>query len=356
MLPVPFLDESLRTAVRNLNATASQFREWADEAQGARESLFTVASAKEARLQLFTTGRLTRQRYEAAWLAGDFRYRIRTQYPHPIAFRWRTVETAVPDLEGYVQVLECAEVTLCYLAIVAMTMAHAAEVPIHYVEDMAARLSNGNGTNLGDWAAILREVCTAKAFRKINDSTPFYEVTRMLAGDSNDLLQRILDRRNDQAHSRGPKGEDSVKRQFATAVTDLEALLQASEFLTEYPLYYVEQTWVDTLTSINTYGYRLLVGDHPLVPLRSAQATTFALEAHSLYMVDRSGKLHLLRPLLVRQRCPSCGAWATYYLDRYEKSSAQCVLKPMEHGHDADAPSLYDSAAVQAFRAVGFLK
>jgi hypothetical protein len=209
---------------------------------------------------------------------------------------------------------------------------------------------------MGDWAAIVRETCTAKQFRKLDDGTPFYDITRVLSGDNNTVLQRLLDRRNDQAHNRGPKGAASIQRQFVAAVADLEALLQAAEFLSEYPLYYIEQTSVDSLAGINTYTYRQLMGDHPLVPLRSAQTESFALEAHSLYLVDRGGSLHLLRPLLVRRQCPSCGVWATYYLDTYERRSSQCVLKPMEHGHDAGSPSLQDANLAPAFRAVGLLK
>ena len=57
-----------------------------------------------------------------------------------------------------------------------------------------------------------------------------------------------------------------------------------------------------------------------------------------------------MRPLLLRQECPICGSWATFYLDTYDRESDTCSMKSMEHGH-----TVPDQRISSAFRALGLL-
>ena len=351
-MPVPLPDETTASALEGLRAARTTFEHWRQQAEQAISSVFDFPSARDARLHLLTSGRKLRQRLIAAEQTDDFRYRLRTQFPHPIAYRWRAVEAAKPDLEGYVQVLECAEISTCLLACVAMALAQSVEgVQIRWLGEMAKRLAKrGQGTNMGDWVATLREIQDAKSLRQTAGLIPFYEVSRFLDDDEvNGALQRLKDRRDDQSHGRGPKGS-AIAREFDQGITDLEILLRSAEFLTEYPLRYIEATRRDSLQHATEYEYRELMGDHPLVPLQKAQSTDAELEARSLYLVDRNSILHLMRPLLLRQECPVCGSWATFYLDTYDRESDTCSMKSMEHGH-----SVQDQRISSAFRALGLL-
>jgi hypothetical protein len=351
-LPVPQFDEDLRNAFRSLNEAAKQFEEWKEVAEQARSSLFKFSNAQDSRLYLLTTGREARQRQEAAQLIDDFDYRVRTRLPHPIAYRWRTVKSSYPDLEGYMGVLECAEVAICYLAHMAIVLAQHLDIPInHLKQDMAERLSEKqHGTNFGDWVTILRQVRDSKQFRALTGHIPFYEVLKFLEPQADKALQQLSKRRNDQAHNRGPKGAQ-VSQAYDEALKTLEILLKSAEFVSEYPLRYIEDTKRDSIKKVTNYSYRDLMGDHPLVPIKTAQTTDPELEASSLYLVDRDGKLYLLRPLLSRRQCPECGTWATFYLDSYKKSGDSVLLKSMEHGHSALDPSV-----APIFRDWGVLK
>jgi hypothetical protein len=352
-LPVPIPDEDLRTALKSLEEASIRFESWKEEAEQARSSLFEFPSAKDAHLHLLSAGRRSRQRQRAAELVDNFRHRVRTRFPHPVAYRWRTAESAHPDLEGYVQVLECAEVTVCYLAIMAILLANKVEgAEIIWLRELAKRMSGpgSRGTNMGDWISILREVRDAKRFRNVPENVPFYEVLTFLEDKEVDtLLQRLYLERNDQAHGRGPKGSN-IPTRFQGCLQDLETFLKAVEFISEYPLRYIERTRWDSLRTTNYYEYRDLVGDHPLVPLASGVNTDANLEAHSLYLVDRQGGLHLLRPFLTREECPVCGSRSTFFLDSYNNKSDVCYLKSLEDGHSHEN---YDVAEV--FRDVGFL-
>ncbi len=351
-MPVPLPDETLASALEGLRTARTTFEHWKQQAEQAISSVFDFQSARDARLHLLTSGRKLRQRLIAAEQTDDFRYRLRTQFPHPIAYRWRTVEAAKPDLEGYVQALETAEVSACLLACVAVALAQGVDgVQIRWLGEMSKRFAaRGQGTNMGDWVAILREVRDAKSLRQTAGLIPFYEVSRFLDdAEVNDALQRLKERRDDQSHGRGPKGSD-IAGEFDLCISDLEILLRSTEFLTEYPLRYIETTRRDSLRHTTEYEYRELMGDHPLVPLQTGQSGDAELEAESLYLADRTGVLHLMRPLLLRQECPDCRSRATFYLDTYDHESDTCSMKSMERGH-----TVQDQRISSAFRAVGLL-
>lgn len=353
-LPVPVPDPSLTLALQSLNESASQFALWKSEAENARNSLFEYQSAKDMRIQILSLGRLTRQRQEAARMAEDFQYRVRTQFPHPIAFRWRSVQASIPNLDGYMQVLDCAEVTLAFLAAIVMIVSISKDnLKISWLEEMAKRLSRQGkqGTNMGDWFSVLQEVADSKNWRKDADQIPFLEVARLLSDETTtEAVMRLKDWRDDQAHGRGPKGDKRIESAFHEAVGSLETVLRSADFLCEYPLRYIEATHRDSFRKVTHYDYRDIVGDHPLVPISHGETPAPELEARSLYLVDRDGALHLMRPFITRRECPECGRWSTYYLDTYDKRGQAVILKSMEHEH-----TLRDADLVDPFRQIGLL-
>lgn len=179
---------------------------------------------------------------------------------------------------------------------------------------------------------------------------PFYEVSRFLDDNEvNNALQRLKNNRDNQFHLKGAEGLD-IQGKFRESVKALRTLLQSVEFLSEYSLRYTEETRRDTISGVTRYSYRELMGDHPIVPLKEGETEESEVEAGSLQLVDRNGKLHLLRPLLVRRECPQCGRWATFYLDSYDASQDVCILKAMEHTHTFE-----DQQIAYAFRHMGLL-
>src|SRR5690606_31280380 len=109
-VPVPLQDEELAAVLRDLRRATQTLSEWQDEAQAALQALFSYESARDARAYVLETGRQVRQRERAAQQVDDLSYRLRVGLPHPLAYRWRSAEAAEPTLEGYREVLECAEV------------------------------------------------------------------------------------------------------------------------------------------------------------------------------------------------------------------------------------------------------
>lgn len=348
-LPLPKADENLLLAIQNLNYSVSQFEKWKQESESIRDSLFSASSFSDSRLRFLTAGRLARQRQEAALRVEDFNFRIRTQFPHPIAYRWRLIETSKPDLENYVQILECAELTILYLAVMAILLAKSAKIELANLSEISKKLSSDKkqGTTFGEWKAILDEV-DSKNFEKLTGVIPFYEVVGVLG--NNESVKRLMDRRNDQAHKRGPKGSE-IPKAHHEAKADLVDFLKSIDFLSEYRLRFIETTKTDSLKKITNYEYRDIQGDHPLAGIQSGSTKQTDVEAGSLYLVDRQEKLHLARPYLIRAECPVCGNLSTFCLEQYDKKKNEVTLYSMEHGH-----VVIDKDLVEAFQYVGLLK
>ena len=350
-LPVPVPDEPLRVALRTLNEAAADFESWRKEIDRQKRALFSFPASQEGRLHLLQAGRRARQRQRAGKSVEALGFRVRTQYPHPLAYRWRRVEARAKKLEDYQSVLDCAEATLCYLALLAIVGAQSHHLSIGKLGEIGGRLAKrSSGIGFGDWIAVLREVGGSTQFRDLRNF-PFPEVPSVLTDDdTNDAVQRLFDARNDQAHGRGPHGRE-VATSIEERCADLEVLLSSVEFLVEYPLRCIERTRRDSISGLTRIDFRDLMGDHHLVPLASDEQESSEIETESLYFLDRAGRYHLARPWLSWRLCPKCQRPATFHLERYETKGDIVTLKSLEHGHDME-----DAGLGPVFRSLGFLK
>ena len=351
-LPTPVMDDALRNTWRDLDRVATQFSAWAREATEYRDSLFETGDAENTRLAILNTGRIAGLRRDAAARAMDFHHRVRTLYPHPVAYRWRIVEAGDGSLDAYQQILEAVETLTCYLACMALVALQSVEgVDIQYLDTIATRLTGiGHGTTFGDWSAIVEEANRSKDIAAVEHLLPFLEVFHFLDDAADEALLRTRGRRNAFAHGKGPKGEADTRDACEEARANLESLLRSAEFVADYPLFYIENTRWDSIRQVTHYQYRELMGDHPVAPLAEGQTQEQGIEAHSLYLVDRSQKLRLLRPYLTSRECVECGYREAFFLDTYAKKTGTCTLKSLERGHTHS-----DAGISDAFRAVGLL-
>jgi hypothetical protein len=350
---VPLADEDLQLALNDLESARTELQQWAEEADAAMGSLFERGTASQSRARLLLTGRHVRDRVRAASLVDDLGFRVRTMFPHPIAYRWRGLEAANPDREGYKLALETAENLVCYVAVMALTTARRLELPIPYVSDVVAPRLSGSGergTTYGDWISIFLAVRDAGDFRQSLDRAPFPELFELWRDDSaKAAFDRLKQRRVEEAHGRGPEAHE-VASAFGGATADIAVLLEGADFLADYPLRMIEATKWRELDGRLEYEFRDLRGDHPLVPQGIAIAGTPRLESQSLYFAARDGSLCRVTPFLIRAVCPNCGNPSTFCLDRYRAGDGVPVVRALEHRHTMERPDLLDE-----FRAAGLL-
>jgi hypothetical protein len=132
---------------------------------------------------------------------------------------------------------------------------------------------------------------------------------------------------------------------------DLAEIFGASDFLADYRLLVVTETRADSIQRLVTYHYRDLSGDTTLPPTGAGQTNRLDLEAGSLYLRDRSGLLHLFRPLLHYLECPECHLMSTFYLDRYDGSPSVAAV----HLKSFERNSVRTEMSAGAFSEAGLL-
>ncbi|MFI6004942.1 restriction endonuclease [Streptomyces sp. NPDC051366] len=334
-LPIPQPDEALSKALDDLAAAKQQFKDWETEAESVLESVFLEKTAALARSRVIKSGRALRLRVEAASLLDELGHTVRTRFPYPIAHRWRETEalmSAGDPQASYGAVLDTAEILLCYTAQLALALARAAGVDLGAVVSIKDKLATGrSGPGFGDWAAVLLEVATSKKLRQLPAEHPLNDIRTVLANKAvADARQRLSDRRNDQAHLRRVDPID-LPRALQEAFADLTALVEGARFLADWSLVHITDVRWDALAKTADIEFQELMGDHPVVPTRAMTSPDNDLETGSLYLRDPEHGLHLLRPFLIGQNCPTCRSWSTFHVDRVPKGGV--VLKSLEHGH-----------------------
>lgn len=351
-LAVPMQDELVAATLADLRRAAESLGAWRHEAESALGSLFDHQTLGQAREQLLEAGRRVRQRERVARQVDEVSYRLRAGLPYPLAYRWRVAETAAVSLEGYKDTLASAEMVITCLALMTLAAARAAGESIRYVDGLRERLSDASraqGTSLGDWVAILREFGSEGRAKRLA-GTFLGQMARALRGEPVDAaLTTIAGKRNDEAHLRGPSRAE-IETHLEETRSALQQLLEAFEFLTEYPLHYIESTRRDSISGKTHYTYRSLMGDHALVAPQEGRSDSTELEAGSLYLVGRMGEQYLLRPFLTRCLCLECGQMEIFFLDKYQHSKRNCRLKSLEQAHE-----LEEAAIVEPLRHVGLL-
>lgn len=351
--PVPLADEELVSSIEQLNEARQVFEKWIKSIDEESNAILLEASASSSRLRLLQAGQLARQRRRAGEQVEELDYRIRTQYPHPLAYVWRELQVAGPDRYQRLRaVTRAAEAHTCFLALVAVLMSRAVGESINYVADMGKRLfDRRGGSSFGDWFAILKEANENRRFRSLPGSMPFAEICRLCEdGIWEPAVKQLMEVRNNDSHGRLTPSSVSVG-QLTDAESTLEALFSATDFMTDYQLMYIVDTRYDSIQRVNQYRYRDLTGDNPLAPLSLASSLRSDLESGSLYLRDRQNCLHLFRPFLYYLECPECHQMSTFFLDACPRGSDRNVvsLKSFERN------SVRRESIAADLRQVGFL-
>jgi hypothetical protein len=353
-LPVVLPTEPVRLTLAEIEDARALLRRWDGELTDAKERLLDIDTAGGGVSDVLGLGRRVRHRVAAGARVDDLGYRVRTQFPWPLAVLWRVVEAAQPDADGYMRTLEFAEAMACYLACLAITAAREAGISLAALQSTAARLSGATrGLSFADWTGILSEV-RGRAFRaRIGDHNPFPEISELMSPDDDvdRALRRLKERRDALAHNRGPRTPGELREEHQQAVVDLSRWVEACEFVSSYPIWRIEATHWDEMRGKNGVDYRNLMGDNELTPLRTVELDQPTVEAESLYATSQDGALHLLRPVLTWRECEQCHRPAVMVLDQYSATDGSLVVRSLDHGHTAQADELID-----AFKEVGLVE
>lgn len=351
--PLPHPDDDLVDALTDLQRARHAFRSWAEEGDDLSAEAFE-GSATESRRKLIDSGRLLRQREEAARAVGSFDHRVANFYPTPIAAQFREVrvrQSAGTDEATLRAVLECSETALAFTAAVALAFAWTNELVVGAMTEIRSKLSRGNsGVSMGDWVNVLKEVSSGKTFRGVPDDAPLAAIRSALPENSAaaEAQERLKRRRDSESHLRGAD-EFELAEVVEESMKDLEVLLEHLAFLADLPVFHVESTRWDSIRQTGSAKVRWLRGDHPMSLIESMDHRDPSLEEGSLYVRDLNGTHVLLRPFVVRLQCQKCRTWSTFCPD--DRKQGRLRLKALDHSHSVDA-----EASLDALKTVGYVQ
>lgn len=346
---LPRVDDDLRAALDVVLAARRELIEWAETASRTFESAFTFQDVNEARRHVLERGREMRQRVSAIRQVSDLGFRIRTQYPYPVAYQWRTVESVLHShdpMELLRTVLECFESSVSFIANLVLAVSREQALEVGAMTDISTKLKTGRGgLTLGDWQKCIDET-NSRRFRSQSDDSVI-GLIRQFRNETEKERRALASWRNDLAHQRklSPSRQAEVAGE---AVETLRFVLSEAAFLADFSLAYVDRSDWQPIQQRSIISYRRLVGDHPVVPTDLREVPGEHVGARSLYLMDAYQKMHLLSPFLIGKECPDCQSWHTFHIDRQDKG--ELLLISLERGHSTTHPGL-----AQDLEAIGLI-
>lgn len=349
---VPLPDEHLANALESVESARLRADEWAHEANEILDSMFEDDNASVSRQKVIERSRIVRLRVQAVEDVETLGGQVRTQYPLPIAYRWRVLEATCsrgPSNETYLAALDLAEQIMALTANIGLALAHQSGLETATVGQINDKLARGEGPTMGDWSNVLDELAGRK-FAPIDDLIASTEFRGFCADGAAKAARRHLRRRrNDEAHQRRVQNHELAEACDEVSA-QLEVLLKQLSFFLDNPLVLAQELHWDSIDQTGSLFYQKLAGDHPVVPTRELTVNDPRVEAGSLYLLDSDRKLHLLRPFLVATNCERCGTFSIFHVDRLV--AGMLTLKSMEHGHTIAAPDRLQTTV----RRTGLLK
>lgn len=343
-MKVPLPDEHLADALESVESARLRADEWADEANEILESMFRDDNARVSRQKVIERSRIVRLRIQAVEDVETLGGQVRTQYPLPIAYRWRVLEAAGsrgPTNETYLAALDLAEQIMALTANIGLALAHQSGLEVAAVDQISDKLARGEGPTMGDWSNVLDEL-DGRKFAAIDDLITSTEFRRFCVDEAARAARRDLRRRrNDESHQRRVQSHELAEACSAVKA-QLEVLLTQLSFFLDNPVVLAQELRWDSIDQTGSLTYQKLAGDHSVVPIRELTVNDSTVETGSLYLLDSDRKLHLLRPFLVATNCEQCGTFSIFHVDRL--LAGRLTLKSMEHGHTIDAPDRFETA------------
>lgn len=347
-LNVPLPDAMLKDALASVDLARRRASAWSAEADDILDGLFEYDSAAQARQRVLERSRLVRLRMKAVDDVETLNGQVRTQYPLPIAYRWRVLEAARSHgttRETYTAAIDAAEQALAFMANVGLALAREIGKPVSAAAAIKSRLARGQGTSMSDWCNVLDELA-GRAFSRIDNAISTPEFRSFCAEpEVKTARQDLLRRRNDEAHGRRAELID-LGGAITDALVSLDTLNRSLAFLLDNPLVVARRLHWDTIRTNGALEYQQFAGDHAVVPIREMSVTTPTIEAGSLYLLDSKHSLHLLRPFLTGANCQRCGNFSVFCVDH--RANGALTIKSLEHGHSIQAaePLVHALAAV----------
>jgi hypothetical protein len=330
-VPIPIPKEDISGDLKAIREIEEALRTRADALTVMRLGLFAVEHADQFK------ERVAELRHSARSIAfgleqfETLNYRIRTLYPYPVSYRYRTLTSIIASSERYREQVKFAEVVLAFLASLSLAILDSSDrssVRTLFFDSLQ------RGMAAGSLVEITRTIGRSLAnYEDNNLALSLSMLWRSRHSGFTNLANQIVAARNDLHHDRGPSSEAEFHQAVLGMDVILEQLLENMAFLVNHPIRLIRD--IDRIR----HSRRVILttlrldGDHPGLPQERMEYDE-ALTRNDLYVELRPGTLHPLYPFIVSRDCPRCGSREVFFVERWRGSGQPALLKSFERGHE----------------------
>ncbi|MEZ8808845.1 N-6 DNA methylase [Vibrio atlanticus] len=341
-LEVPIPDPKIIDLVREMNVLEASLKNEYEKAREYKKALFDGYDPSDISSR-FEDARFTANALETALKQkDDIKYRVRTQYPFPLAFAYRNVYLEHDYAGIYERQMKYGEQLLSFLSAVGIALS-VRYCGIGNNSDKLELLKEfqsyvRRGVSPGDLQTVLQKSCKLLSSVEEPIAQSFSQIWYKPGGKKESIFakkarEKLVSKLNDYKHHRGPSNRYERKLGVEEQSEILDELLVHIEFVSDFELIRIDKIDKQWRGDELMYSASLLKGDHPAfekIQFSSEQN----LSVDKLYIQHKSDFI-CLYPLVSLAYNPQTRKEEIFSIDK--ESGNGFMLKSFESGTSVES-------------------
>lgn len=271
-LEVPIPDPKIIDLVSEMNALEASLKNEYEKAREYKKALFDGYDPRDISSR-FEDARFTANALEAALKQkDDIKYRVRTQYPFPLAYAYRNIYLEHEYAGIYERQMKYGEQLLSFLSAVGIALS----VKYGGIENNSEKVELlkefqsyvRRGVSPGDFQTILQKACKLLSSVEVPIAQSFSQVWYKPGGKKESVFaknarENLVSKLNDYKHHRGPSNRHERKMGGEEQSKTLDELLMHIEFISDCELIRIDKIDKQWRGDELMYSASMLKGDHP---------------------------------------------------------------------------------------------
>lgn len=341
-LEVPMPDQKIVDLVKEMNALEASLKKEYEKAREYKRALFDGYDSNDISSS-FEDARFTANALEGALKQkDDITYRVRTQYPFPLAYAFRNIYLEREYAGIYERQMKYGEQLLSFLSAVGICLcikycSAKSKIELEGIlKDYHSYITRG--VSPGDLQTTLQKTCKLLAGVENSMVQSFSQVWYKSGGKkesvfAKDSRDKLVSKLNDYKHHRGPANKHERKLGGDSQAKILESMLTHIEFLSDWDIIRIDEIDKRWRNDELEYSASLLKGDHPAFEqIRFSSKHNLSLD--KLY-IRHGTDFICLYPLISLAYNPQTRHEEIFTIDKSGKNSV--LIKSFESGSSVES-------------------
>ncbi|EMD1174913.1 N-6 DNA methylase [Vibrio harveyi] len=271
-LEVPIPDPKIIDLVREMNALEASLKNEYEKVREYKKALFDGYAPSDISSR-FEDARFTASALEAALKQkDDIKYRVRTQYPFPLAYAYRNIYLEHEIAGIYERQMKYGEQLLSFLSAVGIALSvkyggiDNNSDKVELLKEFQSYVCRG--VSPGDFQTILQKACKLLSSVEEPIAQSFSQVWYKPGGKKESVFaknarENLVSKLNDYKHHRGPSNRHERKLGGEEQSKTLDELLMHIEFISDCELIRIDKIDKQWRGDELVYSASTLKGDHP---------------------------------------------------------------------------------------------